>query len=382
MTSEKTMTPLRTVFDDRCPEHWNTEIAALDGVSILQTAEWGALKGETGWTPRYARAYNADAVLVAAALILRKKLFGPLEMRYVPRGPLYDAGDLATAEAFYAALEADAKAGGSVLIKTDRDFPIATGVPGTDTYREDADGMALLAMLKRRGYRFSDSQIQFANSVWIDLTPDEETLMMNMKQRTRYKARLALKRGVEIRSGTPDDFEMIAGMYRETADRDGFIIREKSYYLNVWNRFYDAGMLTPLIAEVDGEAVAVLQLFVFARKAWYIYGMSSGKHREKMPNYALQWEAIRTAKAQGALVYDLWGAPDVFDESDRMWGVYQFKRGLGGIEVLSPGAYDLPLRPLLYRGYVWALAAVTGLRRLLYRLKHRGQSAPVVGEES
>ncbi len=28
-------------------------------------------------------------------------------------------------------------------------------------------------------------------------------------------------------------------------------------------------------------------------------------------------------------VYDLWGAPDVFDESDSMWGVYRFKEGLG-----------------------------------------------------
>ena len=30
----------------------------------------------------------------------------------------------------------------------------------------------------------------------------------------------------------------------------------------------------------------------------------------RMPNYLLQWEAMRWAKAQGYAVYDMWGAPD------------------------------------------------------------------------
>ena len=55
-----------------------------------------------------------------------------------------------------------------------------------------------------------------------------------------------------------------------------------------------------------------------------------------------------------------------------MWGVYQFKRGLGGYEVLSPGAYDLPLRPFLYRGYAAGLRLLTGARRFLYRVRERG----------
>ena len=58
--------------------------------------------------------------------------------------------------------------------------------------------------------------------------------------------------------------------------------------------------------------------------------MSRNVHREKMPTYLLQWEAMKRAKAKGCTVYDLWGAPEAFDESDSMWGVYRFKEGLGG----------------------------------------------------
>lgn len=368
---------LSAQFSDVCPPDWNGTIATLPGASILQTAQWGALKGDHGWTPRWARWLDADGRTVAAALILRKQIAGPLEFRYLPRGPLCDAGDPELTARVLADLETDARSGGAIFLKIDRDVPLGYGVPGSADYRADAAGENWLETLKRRGYRFSDAQIQFANSVWIDLTPDAETLAANMKQRTRYKARLALKKGVVIRRGGENDFEMIYAMYRETAARDRFIIREKSYYLDVWRRFFDAGMLTPLVAEAGGEAVAVLMLFVFAGKAWYIYGMSSGAHREKMPNYALQWEAILTAKAAGAAVYDLWGAPDRFDETDRMWGVYQFKRGLGGIEVISPGAYDLPLRPLLYRAYGLSLKLITALRRFLYRVRRTLRDDPL-----
>lgn len=360
---------------DTCPADWNRIIAPLAGASILQTAEWSEIKGARGWTPRYALWRDASGIIVGAALVLRKKILGPFEFRYLPRGPLFDPSNLALAAQLVHDLESDAGKSHALFIKIDRDIPLGFNVPGTDSYHEDPDGMKFLALLKERGAVLSEAQIQFANSVWIDLTPDEETLFANMKQRTRYKARLALKKGVAIRRGDPSDFEILYDSYQETAARDGFIIREKTYYLDVWNRFFANGMLIPLIAEVEGSFVAAVMLFVFAGKAWYIYGMSSGNHREKMPNYALQWEAIRTAKASGAKIYDLWGAPDVFDESDRMWGVYQFKRGLGGFEVISPGAYDIPLHPLLYRLYTWSLKALTDVRRWLYRQRHRLSNA-------
>ena len=79
--------------------------------------------------------------------------------------------------------------------------------------------------------------------------------------------------------------------------------------------------------------------------------MSTGEHRDKMPNHLLQWEAILLAKSQGCLVYDFWGAPDKYDEEDSMWGVYRFKEGFNG-EILSGiGAWDFILNRTLYTVY-------------------------------
>jgi peptidoglycan pentaglycine glycine transferase (the first glycine) len=105
-------------------------------------------------------------------------------------------------------------------------------------------------------------------------------------------------------------------------------------------------------------------VFAFGNKAWYMYGASGDAHRERMPNHALQWEAIRWSKSQGCATYDLWGVPDedeaaldaqYMNRSDGLWGVYRFKRGFGGRLVRYVGASDRVYNSLLYRVFLLAL---------------------------
>ena len=101
------------------------------------------------------------------------------------------------------------------------------------------------------------------------------------------------------------------------------------------------------------------------KRAWYLYGASSNEERERMPNYAVQWEAIRWARERGCTEYDMWGIPDVDEATleaqfqhrqDGMWGLYGFKRGFGGSIWRAVGAWDKPYKPLLYAGYKTAAA--------------------------
>ena len=104
-------------------------------------------------------------------------------------------------------------------------------------------------------------------------------------------------------------------------------------------------------------------MFYFAGQAIYLFGMSRDEHREKMPNYLLQWEAMQRAKALGNKIYNLWGAPDEFDQSDGLWGVFRFKEGLGGFVSRTLGAWDFTPNPLLYKMYTQVLPRLMDIMR-------------------
>ncbi|OGO14533.1 MAG: hypothetical protein A2Y53_00940 [Chloroflexi bacterium RBG_16_47_49] len=374
------------------PVQWNANIATLPGAHILQTWEWGKVKSQFGWQPHYLlwveehgqieliTNKNIDdhkkKHLVAAALALQRKItIGGFSHRmgviYIPKGPLLDWNDALLRQRVLDDLGQFTQKHSAIFIKIDPDVEIGTGVPGLNGSTESPLGASVANTLTARGWQFSEDQVQFRNTVLIDLHPSEEDLLANMKQKTRYNVNLAMRKGVNVHIGQATDLGMLFRMYAETSLRDGFVIRNESYYREVWNTFMcsqgpeslDHPVAEVLIAEVDGDPVAGAIIFRFAGKAWYLYGMSTLAHRDKMPNYLLQWEAIKRAKSTNCSIYDLWGAPDEFVETDPLWGVYRFKEGLGGTIHRYLGAWDLPMNRMLYRLYSKTLPGLLDIMR-------------------
>lgn len=369
---------------------WNALISTLPNPHFLQTYEWSQVKAAGGWQPLYAVWTETDFHISnqpsnlkpsnprAAALILKKTIIrGGLAARlcilYCPKGPNLDWDDLPLRRRVLDDLQRLARQQGAIFLKLDPDVVLGTGVPDAADSITEPGGEAVRADFSQRGWRYSQDQIQFRNTVMLNVSPSEEEMLACMKQKTRYNVRLAAKKGVFLRVGTKEDFPMLYQMYAETAARDGFIIREEHYYQTVWNTFWGSAAnqenaatcqpanlptCQPLIAEVEGQPVAAVFLFAFAGRAYYVYGMSRDIHREMMPTYFLQWEAMKWAKARGCKLYDLWGAPDTFDESDSMWGVFRFKEGLGGQVVRTLGAWDFAPNTLWYALYTEVMPKV------------------------
>jgi len=355
-------------------DQWNPLIEHLPGANALQTWQWGQVKAQFGWElyPLLWRD-SSQAVYAAALLLQRKIVLGrvslPLSVMYVPRGPLLDWTQESLAQRVFADLEDFARAKQAIFIKIDPDLPLGYGIPGEAEAEDDSPGLAVQAELAERGWVFSEEQIQFCNTVTVDLTEAEDDLLMRMKSKTRYNIRLAERRGVVVRPGGVEDIDLLYQMYAHTALRDNFTIRGKAYYKVVWETFFRAGLAEPLIAEVDGQPVGAAVIFRFGGRAWYLHGMSLDAHREKMFTYRLQWEAMLHSKTAGCYTYDLWGAPDNFSEDDPLWGVYRFKDGFGGRVVRTLGAWDYPVRPLIYKGYCHLLP------RILQLMRTRGKCA-------
>lgn len=352
---------------------WNELVASCIAPHFLQTMEWADTKADVGWTAERLVWRDENQRSIAAAQVLYRtvrlfKKFGPtISVGYVPRGPLLDWNDPSTRSLVIGDLENLARKKKLVFLKIDPELEIGRGIPGSDSETDNENGAKVMEELSSRGWKYSPEQVQFKNTVVLDLAGTEEDWLARMKQKTRYNIRLAQKSGVVVRRAGLEDLPMLYRMYAETANRDGFIIRPESYYLGVWRKFMQSGMAEALIAEVEGIAVAGLVFFHLGKTAWYVYGMSTQLHREKMPNYLLQWEAMCSANRKGCLRYDLWGAPEVFDKSDSMFGVYRFKEGLGGEVVRTMGAWDLPLRPVIFFLYQKVIPALLSITRSIRR---------------
>jgi len=368
--------------------NWNEIISALPHPHILQSREWAAVKSRYGWkaTPviwlekdgEFETCLGSEVNVgesepVAAALLLRRKMLFGANVMYAPKGPLLsDWGHEVLRVRVLQDLKKIAHQAKAIFIKIDPDVVVGRGVPGQEGSEEDPLGADIHTEWQAMGWRFSPDQIQYRNTVLVDLTATEDDILGRMKSKTRYNIRLASRKGVTVRVGDQEDLGMLYKMYAETSLRGGFAIRGEEYYRSVWEIFAPSGVevcpgsapiAEPLIAEVEGEAVAGAVVFRFGQRAWYLHGMSAVTQREKMPAHLVQWEAMRWAKEAGCTVYDMWGAPNVFEENDPMWGVYRFKRGFGGEVSRTIGAWDLPLRPRLYNLYTVILPKILDAMR-------------------
>jgi lipid II:glycine glycyltransferase (peptidoglycan interpeptide bridge formation enzyme) len=358
------------------PGEWNQLIADLPNPHLLQTSEWAQVKAGNGWQALPLTWKGAAGEVRAAAMVLKRSLGGSpllrrLSILYAPKGPLLDWSNAELRAEVLDDLQAFARAQDAIFLKIDPDVPVGTGIPGEPEAADLRTGLEIQAMLPQRGWDFSSDQVQFRNTVLIDLTSPEEEMLTRMKQKTRYNIRLSGKKGITVRPGTLEDLTRLYTMYAETSMRDGFVIREEAYYQNVWRTFMANPLSSsqhqpacePLIAVLEGEVLAAVTLFYFAGRAYYLFGMSRAEHREKMPNYLLQWEAMRRAKSLGCSTYNLWGAPDEFNAQDGLWGVFRFKEGLGGKVVRTLGAWDFASRPAFYRAYTQILPRILDLMR-------------------
>ncbi len=343
---------------------WDQALATLPAAHALQSWAWGDFKARWGWSAERLLWFKHNTPLAAAQVLARPIPRTPWRFLYVSKGPALDYNDTQLTTQVLTDLEHYASNQKALFIKIDPDVPRHYGEPHPDALLEPL-AESTLTLLDQRGWFLSPEQIQFRNTLLVDLTAESDDLLACMKSKWRYNIRLAARKGVEIRSGQAADLAHFYHMYAETAARDGFLIRPAAYYQDVWSHFMTSGQAEMLLAQVGDEIVAGLILFLFGQRAWYMYGASTGQQRKLMPNHLLQWQAMCQAKALGCICYDMWGAPDIFNESDNMWGVYRFKQGFGGQVRQGLGAYDYPVKPLLYKAFISALPQIRSLLRRL-----------------
>jgi peptidoglycan pentaglycine glycine transferase (the first glycine) len=321
---------------------WDSFVSTQPQGHLMQSWGWGELKGSSSWNPLHVALFDEQMQMQAAALVLcRSAAHIPLRaahLAYIPKGPVLDWQNPQLSETFFAHLHPFLRKRGALALRLE--LPQEAGSSEADS---------VLACLQQFEAH-SVPSVQPLRSIVLDLTPSEEQLLSHMKEKWRYNLRLSARKGVKIRvAETLDDLRAWYQILQTTSARDQFGVHTLDYYEQAWSSFIPTQQARLLLAEYEGQLLAGIFVTVFASEAIYLYGASSNEQRQLMPNYLLQWEAIRWAKQQGATRYDFWGIPPTEAEDEAMAGVYRFKSGWGGRVVQFLGAYEVQYRPLAMR---------------------------------
>jgi len=326
-------------------DYFNSFIAGHPKGHAMQLWEWGDIKGRTGWKPWRLILEDDNGPWAAATVLERQLPMLKTPIFYCPRGPVVDMTDKDKLEATLREIEKLARQRKAILLKIDPDIPISNET--------------VVKLLKDVGFKQVDKGKNFEGVqpkfvFRLDITPDEDTLLANMHQKTRYNIRLAMKKGVTVRLGTREDLPKFYEVLKETAERDKFLIRAYSYFEDLYDTLVPAGYGQLFIAEYQNKIIAGTFAFITGDKAWYIYGASSNSHRNVMPNYLIQWEMIRWAKANGCTLYDFRGVSGDLSEDNPLYGLYKFKKGFNGQFTEFIGEWDYVYRPVMYA--IWQAA--------------------------
>jgi peptidoglycan pentaglycine glycine transferase (the first glycine) len=332
---------------------WDAFVAAADPGSYLQLSGWAAVKAVNAWSVARVDEPDAPGGRIGAQVLVRRPAPLPWGFAYAPRGPVARSWTPASIQAFTAALRRDLPKAAGRVSHVRIDPEIEAGGP------HDPDG-ALRRALRDAGWRAA-TPIQPNSTRIIDLRADEEALQADLRKKWRQYVNRARKAGIRVVDAEGDRLGDFYRIYRETAERAGFLIRTEAAYRDVWDAFRPAGNARLLFAETaEGEPQATLFLIRSGPRVVEPYGGMTQAGAESRANYLLKWEAIRSSKERGATSYDLWGLAT--------GGIAHFKTGFGGREVHYVGAWDLVLDPLgrmtyetAQRGRVWVARRRRGL---------------------
>jgi lipid II:glycine glycyltransferase (peptidoglycan interpeptide bridge formation enzyme) len=326
---------------------WDDFVVQQTQGSFLQAWSWGDFQEALGLKVRRLKILGEGKMLGVCQIIERTLLVRRLSW-YAPRGPVLRSvptgaeRDLASS-AFQALVD---------YIRH-----MHTLAPQAIFWRIDPawpQGAVKRGWLRELGLQKSRREIQPRDTLILSLEPDEDTLLRQMHEKTRYNIRLSRRRMVKVVHYTDakhvDEFWQLA---QEVERRGRFYYYPRSYYETLMKVLGQRGQAHLFVARWKKRTVAAIILVGFGNTLTYVHGASAYRYRAVMAPHLLHWEAIRWAKEQGYRYYDFFGIAPANVPRHPWAGITRFKLGFGGRTQHYIGTWDLAFDANWYEATEW-----------------------------
>lgn len=298
--------------------------------NFLYSWQWGELHEKLGFKIIRRGIYNNNMLVGVLFGIIRDARRG----RYleVPAGPLIDWSDQAVV---------------SLALDTLRDLATEAGCVFVRIRPQVHDSPEIRGVLEKYGLKSAPMHLNAEHTNILELNKSEEELLAGMRRQTRYEVRQADKKGVVVSfQNSPAAVKEFFKVQAETAQRQHFVpptlsdLQAEATIFGKHLRIYRA--------EKDGQLLALGLIIFYGPEVDYFEAASKPEGRRFPGAYAIQWRAIRDAKALGYKRYNFWGIAYTNNPHHRYAGVTTFKRGFGGRDVVYVHAHDLIIHKVKY----------------------------------
>jgi lipid II:glycine glycyltransferase (peptidoglycan interpeptide bridge formation enzyme) len=337
---------------------WDRRTVQAHHGHVYQSRAWADQRARLGWRPRFVVLPDGHATLV----LVRPFAWVGGASAYIPRGPVWDPGDDATAIARRLGALTDWLAGEGVdVVATDAEIPAAT--PG------------ITAALAGLGYRPIPEIQPSRHRVSLELSrdTDDAAVRAGVSKSTRQRIVAAEREGIAVvrhdAAGWPGGhplflppdrpldavLEGFATLLEGTGERRGFRFGPRGVFIDWWRAAHAAGLVVVLEARLAGETLGGLLCYRHGDRLSTVHSADAPGVRERHPGvmHLLRWRAIQLAIREGRDEMDLGGvdvAPDHREPGagDAMAGLYEHKRSFGARWVAMVGAHERVIRPWRY----------------------------------
>ena len=391
-------------------------------VTFHQKESWGKLKEYNGWNYEMIGLCDNDKV-VAATLLLNKKMPLGLKMFYAPRGFLIDFNNEDLLKEFTLKLSEYIKKQKGIFIKIDPYIPYIERDINGDPVNDGINNEKIVETLKKIGYKHhgfnidTDKELQPRWMFVLDTeNKSEDDLMKGMIKQTRKNVKKTLKMGLVLENIGIEGLPEYKKITEHTGSRRGFIDRPLSYYENMFKELKDkikiilcyldteksVSLLQKEIDEINsyseitesrqkelkeleqkisdikeiekkhGKKVCLAgSMFIECEKELLnLYGGGYDEFMWLNAMYAIQWHAIKYAAENGFKIYNFYGIEGNFKkENNPMYGVYEFKKGFGGRVVELIGEFDYIVSKPKYFLYKVCFTSYKRIKNLINKIK-------------
>ena len=418
-------------FDLLNVDEFNNFVSKHQLVNFLQSPSMGKRRKDSGWNKMFLVGVRNNNKIIAAALINGKSFIGlPFFYFEICQGPIMDYDNNELVSFFFSQLKEFLKKNHAIRLRINPPLLLNHRDIESNIIKDGYSGKKYIKLFKNNGFKHLNNKkidsdaslLRWYSSKDMSKIKSSKELLESYHPKTKWSVRKTESLGIFVKKINIDQLDEFYDVLKNTGNRKQFLVREKQYYIGLFNNFdsknihfclaqinvnkYQLKMRSKLeqaknqldsivssneqipddkkqkMIKVANEAIihfetmlnkteemrkdgdvitlAVAVFIIYGDEMVYLSGGSNEKYLTFCAPFALQWYSQQYAIKHHIKKYNFYGTRGNFSGNPEQHGIFVYKKGFGAILEEQIGYFDLN-----------NFSVISKLFRIIYKLLHK-----------